>query len=138
MSFLSEFQSAIYKALMAEPSLREIVGTRIFDDVPHEAETISTVFPRVTIGDQSAEVAGSDTHDAMVIAVELHAWSRMAGRKECLDIVTAIIDALHDKQHGVGEGVLVHLFYEGHETDKEGDGETYHAAVRFSGLYQFG
>jgi Protein of unknown function (DUF3168) len=137
MGQFSDFQSAVFRALNAEPALTAIVGARIFDDVPHEKETASTILPRVTIGDQSGVEAGSDTHDAADISITLHAWSRLPGRKECLNILSAMIEALHKKQHAVAEGVLVYLYYEAHETQKDPDGETYHGIIRFNGLMQF-
>ncbi len=138
MGQFSDFQSAVFRALNAEPTLTVIVGARIFDDVPHEKETASTILPRVTIGDQSGSEAGSDTHDASEITITLHAWSRKPGRKECLDMLSAMIEALHNKSHAVAEGVIVHLLYDAHETQKDPDGETYHGIIRFNGLMQFG
>ena len=137
MGQFSDFQGAVFRALNAEPLLTAIVGTRIFDDTPHEAETAATTLPRVTLGDQSGSEAGSDSHDASEISITLHAWSRKPGRKECLDILSAIIKALHKKEHAVSEGVLVYLYYENHETQKDPDGETYHGIIRLSGLMQF-
>ena len=138
MGAFSEFQSAVYRALMAEPSVAAIVGTRVFDDVPHEKETASTVLPRITIGDQSGDEQGGDSFDAAEMTITLHAWSRSPGRKECLDMISAMIDALHKKDLAVADGVLVYLNYDAHETQKDPDGETYHGIVRFTGLFQFG
>ena len=138
MASFSDFQSAVYRALMAEPSVTAIVNTRIFDDVPHEKETPATALPRISIGDQTGTEAGSDTHDASEITITLHAWSRSPGRSECLNMITAMIDALHKKDHAVADGVLVYLNYDAHETQKDPDGETYHGIVRFTGLMQFG
>ena len=138
MGTLVDFQSAIWRALQAEPTLTALVSTRIFDDTPHESETTSTVFPRVTIGEQTGREDGSDTHDAIAISITIHAWSRAAGRKECLNILSAINTALHNKSHAVATGLIVFLLYDEHETQREPDGETSHGIIRFSGLLQYG
>lgn len=138
MAFLTDFQGAVSKSLNAWPALTAIVGTRIFDDVPHGSEATSTAFPRVTIGEQIGTEDGSDSHDATTLSITLHAWSRSPGRKQCLDMLSEMIVALHNKSHFVANGVLVFLLYEGHETTKDPDGETYHGIIRFGGLYQFG
>jgi hypothetical protein len=137
MASFADFQSAIFKALSGEPTVTAIVSTRIFDDVPHEAEPIATSFPRISIGDQSASWIGTDDSDIAEIEFTLHAWSRMPGRKECLDMIFAMVKALHKRTHLVANGVIVLLHYAGHETAKEADGETYHGQVRFTGLLQF-
>lgn len=138
MIALDEVQEAIYKALMGEPRITALVSTRVYDDVPHSAEASSPVMPYITIGDQSGSDAGSCSHDATEFTVTLHAWSRAAGKKECLKIISSIVDALHNKSLTVSNGLIVYLRYDAHETQKDQDGETNHGIVRFNGLYQFG
>ena len=138
MAAFADFQGAIYKALSGEPTVTAIVSNRIFDDVPHEAEPVATSFPRISIGDQSSSWIGTDDSDVVELEITLHAWSRMPGRKECLDLIFAMVRALHKRSHPVSSGVLVLMHYAGHETTKESDGETYHGQVRFTGLLQFG
>ena len=137
MGAFSSFQTAVDTALVGEPTVTALVSTRIFDDVPHESDPVSTVFPRITIGDQTGEEAGTSDSDLTRIELTLHVWSRAAGRKECLDIMHATVKALHKRTHLVSQGVIVDLLYASHETAKEADGETYHGAIRFSGLLQY-
>jgi hypothetical protein len=136
MNGFAAFQASIYKALSGAPGLTAIVGARIFDDVPHEAETTSTAFPRVSIGEQSAEFNGTDDSDLFDVEVVIHAWSRAPGRKECLEIVGQIYAALHRQTLPATAGYIVNLEFAGHDTAKEADGETYHATVRFTGFLQ--
>lgn len=138
MAAFADLQSAVYAALMGEPAVTAIVSTRIFDDIPHEQESTSTAFPRITIGEQDGEEAGADDMDISQVSITVHAWSRSAGRKECLNLLSAIVKSIHRKEHFVANGVLVFLIYGSHETTKEPDGETYHGAVTFNGLLQFG
>ena len=137
MGAFSNFQTAIYKALIGEPTVTALVSTRVFDDVPHESDPQSTIFPRITIGDQAGEEAGTDDTDLTRLEVTLHVWSRAPGRKECLDIMSATVTALHKRNHLVSQGVIVSLMYAGHDTAREADGETYHGAIRFNGLLQY-
>lgn len=136
MNAFAAFQASVYKALAGAQGLTAIVGARIFDDVPHEAETTSTAFPRVSIGEQSAEFNGTSDSDLFDVEVVIHAWSRAPGRKECLEIVGQIYAALHRQTLPATAGYIVNLEFAGHDTAKEADGETYHASVRFTGLLQ--
>lgn len=136
MNAFAALQAAVYKALMGASTLTAIVGTRIYDDTPHEAESASTSFPRVSIGEQTAEYAGTSDSDLFDIEIVVHAWSRAPGRKECLQITGAIFAALHRQTLPATAGYIVNLEYAGHDTAKEADGETYHATVRFTGLLQ--
>lgn len=138
MASLGDFQKAVFKALSSAADLTSIVGDRIFDDTPHDKETANTAFPRVTIGDQVGAEAGSDTHDATDITITLHAWSRSAGRMQCLEMLNAMREALHKKEHFVADGVLIYLYFQAHETQKDPDGETYHGIISFRGLLQTG
>lgn len=136
MQAFSAFQAAVFKALAGEPTLAALVGSRIFDDVPHESEATSTTFPRVTIGEQSADYAGTSDSDLFEVEITLHAWSRAAGRTECLNVIGAIYTALHRQSLPASAGYIVSLEYAGHDTAKDGDGETYHGTLRFTGLMQ--
>lgn len=136
MLAFAALQAAVYKALMGSPGLTAIVGSRIFDDVPHEAESTSTAFPRVSIGEQSSEFNGTSDSDLFDVEIVIHAWSRAPGRKECLEIVGQIYAALHRQSLPATAGYIVNFEYAAHDTAKEADGETYHATVRFTGLLQ--
>lgn len=134
----ADFQTAVLGALKGHAGLVAIVGTKIFDDVPHASESAASDYPRVSIGEQSGEEDGAGDVDAAAVQITLHAWSRLPGRNECLRILDCMRDAVHNKSLFVSTGVLVRLDYMGHETLKEADGETYHGIVRFEGLYQYG
>lgn len=136
MLAFSALQAAVFKALAGEPTLAALVGARIFDDVPHESEATSTAFPRVTIGEQSSDYAGTSDSDLFEVEIIIHAWSRAPGRTECLNLIGAIFRALHRQSLPATAGYIVGLDYAGHETVKEADGETYHATIRFAGLMQ--
>lgn len=139
MGAFADFQTAVFEALAGNPALTALAGAgKVFDDVPHGKEASAPAYPYVTIGDQSGDEDGASDVDAAEMTIEVHAWSRAPGRLECLRMLDAIRDALHDKSHAVATGVLVHLNYESHETVPEQDRETYHGVIRFKGFYHYG
>jgi hypothetical protein len=138
MGAFRDFQEAVRGALNSEPTLTAIVGTKIFDDVPHASEAISTAYPYVTIGDQIGAEAGTSDSDAAEVTVTLHAWTRAPGRLECLAMLDGIRTALHNKSLATPLGVIVYLNYQSHQTLRDPDGETYHGVITFLGLHQYG
>lgn len=138
MGAFAEFQKAVYRALRGSADVSALVSDRVYDDVPHGKEGATPAFPFVTIGDQAGTESGASDMVAANVSIALHAWSRKPGRLECLEIVDALHKALHDKTHAVSAGVIVRLDYQGHETLRDPDGETYHGVIRFEGLYEFG
>lgn len=135
----AEFQIAVRAALNSNPVLVALIGAdKVLDDVPHGSEPSAPAYPYVTIGDQVGVEDGSDTHQAADMSISVHAWSRYAGRLECLRMLDAIRDAVHDKSLFVSDGTIVLLLYASHETFRDGDGETRHGVIRFGGLYQYG
>lgn len=139
MGTLADFQKAVYTALRSEPALTAIVGTKIYDDVPHQKEGATPDFPFVTIGDQNMAEESASDFDMARFQMAIHAWSRKPGRLECLQILDAIRAALGlEKGHSVGSGKIVDIAYLSHETMRDPDGETYHGIVRFGGLLQLG
>lgn len=139
MGAFADFQKAIFAALNGNPALTTLIGAgKVFDDVPHGGEPTSPSYPYVTIGDQSGQENGASDVDAADMGVTVRAWSRGAGKLQCLQMLDAIRDALHNKSHFVANGVLVFLNYDGHETQSEPDGETFSGVIRFTGFYQYG
>lgn len=138
MGAFAEFQKAVFRRLAGDPAVVALVGTKVYDDVPHQKEGTAPEFPFVTIGDQTGAESGASDLDASAVTIAVHAWSRKPGRLECLQLLDAIRDALHNRDHAVAGGAIVRLDYQGHETLKDQDGETYHGICRFEGLYQYG
>lgn len=138
MSTGNKLQTAVYAALKSEPTLTALVGSRIYDDVPHSQETTTPAFPYVTIGEQTEVEAGADDIDLVDMTITLHCWSRAAGKKEAQDIMHAMRRALHNKSHPTSEGVIVFLLFDFAEgPSRDPDGETYHGVIRFKSLFQY-
>lgn len=138
MGAFADLQKAVFGRLGGSPALAAIAGARIYDDVPHNKEAAAPAFPHVTIGEQSGQEDGASDIEAASVSITIHAWSRMPGRLQCLEMLDAIRDALHDQPLVVSNGIVVRFDYQEHETVKEADGETYHGLIRFEGLYQYG
>jgi hypothetical protein len=139
MGAFLDFQKAAFAALNGNPALVTVIGSgKVFDDVPVAGESGAPSMPWVVIGEQSGEEDGASDVDAAAMSISVHAWSRGAGRAQCLAMLDAIRDALHNKSLFVTTGVIVFLNYAGHETELQEDRETYHGEIRFSGIYQYG
>lgn len=143
MGAFLDFQKAVFAALNGDPALTALIGAgKVFDDVPHSKETSAPEFPYVVIGDQTGEENGASGACAADMTIEVHAWSRGAGRSQCLSILDAIRAAVEGgadhKTHAVATGVLVELHYQAHQTVLEEDRETYRGTIRFGGFYHYG
>lgn len=139
MGAFADLHTAVFGSLKGHALLTALVGERIFDDVPHGSEAASPAFPFVTIGDQQGTDEGASDTDITRITLTLNVWSRGAGRLQCLQVLDAVRDALHwDRGHATGSGRVLDMAYLAHETNREADGETYHAFLRIAVLYQFG
>lgn len=144
MGAFLDFQKAVFTALNGDPALAALIGSgKVFDDVPHGAEGTAPAFPFVTIGDQTGELDGASGVDAAEMTIEVHAWSRGAGKAQCLEMLDLIRDAVEGpkterKSHATANGTVVEMHYQGHQTVTEPDGETFHGVIRFGGFYQYG
>lgn len=138
MGTLADFQKAIFAALSRGPALSAI-STAIYDDVPHESETPAPIYPYVTLGEQMGAEESASEVEFSRFQIAIHAWSRKAGRLQCLEMLDAIRAALSlEAGHFIGSGKIVDIAYLSHETMREADGETYHGIIRFGGLLQLG
>jgi hypothetical protein len=119
-------QKAVVAALVADAAVGALIGDRIYDAPPRDAQ-----FPYLTIGgtrilDWST---GSDT--GAEHRVTLDVWSRERGKRQCYQIMEAVEAALHDAALTLDDHALVNLRFESADVDRNRDGITYHAAMRF-------
>lgn len=129
-----ELQRAVYQALGADAALKEQIGdpARIYDDPPPDA-----VFPYLTVGEARAKpfpgVAGGLEHD-----LNLHVFSRYAGRREVKAVMGAVYDALHDASLALAGHVLVNIRFVFGDAfrRRDGDGPIYQGAMRFRAVTQ--
>lgn len=137
-----DVQSALMQKLRGSAELAAIVGTRIWDDVPHSQEAIDTSFPRITVDGQSETEAGADTVDMSEFRVLVHAYSRALGKKQCQEMMhlirNAVIGQHAENTHRAETGKLVLFMFDFSDGPRrEADNKTYHGVIRFKGLIQY-
>ncbi len=132
-SALFDAQQAMFAALAASADVRALLGEspRLYDHAPPDA-----AFPYVVYG--PAHVAPYDAKNdrGFEQIITLDIWSQYRGGKETRAIFQALYDALHRAEVALaGNGFLYAEFYSA-DFALEGDGLTYHAAVRFTIITQ--
>jgi hypothetical protein len=122
-----ELQKSVYAALVADAGLLALLGgSRIYDDVPQDAQ-----YPYVTIGESTIRDWSTGTDEGDEHILTLHVWSRSAGRQESQVIMNALRSALQGAALAVSGHRLINFRHELSEARRETDGETYHGIVRY-------
>ncbi|HSZ73802.1 MAG TPA: DUF3168 domain-containing protein [Rhizomicrobium sp.] len=126
-------QQAIFAELAASSDLQALVGDppRIFDAVPREA-----AFPYVIVGDDQVSDWSTATESGSEHLIAIHVWSRAGGRKEAKAIADVVRARLDGAALTLTGQTLIDILYQGEETARETDGETFHAAIRFRAVIE--
>ena len=120
-------RAAIYDALTGNAALTTLLGgPKVYDEPPRAA-----AFPYVTLGETRIADFSTGTESAEEHQLMLHAWSRQGGHKEAHLIAGALLQALDDAPLTLTDHTLINLRFAVADIRREGDGRTYHAAVRF-------
>lgn len=133
----AELQRAIFRALSSDPAIAALVGSRIYDDVPHGDGDGAPAFPYITLGEVTETEAGTSSSEAFEVTYTMHAWSRADSRLEVKSIIDAIRACLHNRPPALSAGALTRFMFDFAETLRDPDGETYHGAIRFRGYLQY-
>ena len=140
MSFEYVIQKAIYDKLIADSALNTMLAKNvenpslpaIYDNVPQAVDSGSdSVFPYITIGDDTMVDWDTDTSQGKEATLTLHVWSRYRGRKQTKEIQGAIYDALHLSNLIISGYHSVLMLSEYSETLLDPDGLTRHGVQRF-------
>jgi hypothetical protein len=119
-------QKAIYARLADDAALADLVGARIYDNVPGDAG-----FPYLTLGEATVD----DWSDGEAAGAEhrltLNAYTRGGGRAEAKTIMGGVNAALHDANLTLDGHHLVNLRFVAAETRREADGATWRGTIRF-------
>jgi len=119
-------QKAAVVALVADAAVGALIGDRIYDAAPRDAQ-----FPYLTIGETRLADWSTGTEAGSEHRLTLDVWSRERGKRQCYEIVQAVIAVLHDAALALDDHVLVNLRFETADIRREADGITYHALMRF-------
>jgi hypothetical protein len=140
MSIEYKIQQAIYDKLISDadlidalaPNVQDKTKPAIYDNVPQQVDSGNdSVFPYITIGDDTMIDWDTDTSQGKEATLTLHVWSRYRGRKEVKEIQGIIYDALHLSNLIITGYHSVLMLSEYSETLLDPDGLTRHGVQRF-------
>lgn len=121
-----ELQGLIISTLKADAGVAALVGQRVYDSVPLNAQ-----FPYVSFGPSDSLEDDADCITGLNISQQLDAWSRAVGFPEVKRISDAVRAALHDKDFALSVNALVFFEHRQTRTFRDPDGLTNHAALSF-------
>lgn len=124
-----ELQVAIVTRLRATPAVSDLVGTRIYDQVPDGA-----IFPYITIGPADETSDNADCIDAFELSIDVDVWSRDLGFKESKEISNAVRKALKSPDLELLTNALVFFNHRQTRSFRDEDGLTSHAVMTFEGI----
>ena len=133
MSASWALQQAVFAELAASEAMKEAFGDppRVFDAAPR-----GTAFPYCVIGDDAMRDWSTATETGSEHVLEIHVWSREAGRKEAKLGAGAVQDALDGAALSVGGENLVSIRFLTASFTRESDGETTRAALTFRAVME--
>lgn len=122
-----EYQKRVYEILSASPALTAIVGTRIYDRVPDDAQ-----FPYVVIGVAEFNGRDSHTHSGWTASITLAAWTQNLGRNQAFQILEIIETLLHNQTLGANGWHELSFRRDFSRVLAQDDNVTYEGVLRFN------
>jgi hypothetical protein len=117
-------------AIKGDTPLTNIVGTRVYTDVPQK-ET----FPYSVVRVQSRDFS-TKTFSGMDHTLEIHCFSREKSPFECADFRKKLVELLNRSENSItlDNGTMSDLQYETAEIFREPDGVTWHSFIQFRAI----
>jgi len=123
-------QKAVIARLRADPGVIAIVGNRIYDNPPPEAD-----FPYLSIGPDQTLPDRASCYDGSEVILQIDGWSRTPGFQEVKTIAEAVRAALTDAPLDLSPAYrLVDIALDQLQTLRDPDGLTDHAVISFRAL----
>lgn len=126
-------QAAIVAALKTDVAVDAIVGERVYDRVPDNAN-----LPYVVYGDdqvlQDDADAGDCLSEGFEVFVTLHAWSKAYGQVEAKRLGGAIRSALHNAELTITDHRLITFEHDSTRYLRDPGGLQSHGVVTFRAL----
>lgn len=125
-----EVQGAIVTAVEGSTVMDELIGGRIFDEVPADeaGRPLDSIFPYVSFGPMTSTDDGDGCHKLVAVSVQLDCWSRGIGWPEVKRIAAALVKLLNAKIVVPGFAVMIHEVERVLST-REGDRRTSRVAI---------
>lgn len=116
-------QKAIYDALIADPAVSGIVGTRVIDGRPSE-------YPAITFGPSDFVAEDWDCFPSRIESLQLDCWTRSGDRlRPARALADAVKAALHLNELDLDGHALTLLRVDAVRAFMDADGLTGHAVV---------
>lgn len=128
---LNVLMRTIVPLLKSDADLQVMIGQRVYDDVPKEAE-----FPYVSTGSAWETPDDADCLASVEIGFRLDVWSRSVGFPEARSIAHRVRSILHQAEIDLPEGALAMLEYRRSDAMRDPDGKTSHIAVEFTAVIE--
>lgn len=116
---------AVQKSIKAV--LDGVLTAGVYDDVPPGAAYPYVVFERQIVPTTAVEPLGKTRRSERLLYLSI--WSRYAGQKEVLEIISDIYEAVHRKRLSLEVGTMIRCFVETTSTARDIDGETMQGQV---------
>ncbi|KAB0538472.1 hypothetical protein HNQ68_002298 [Pseudochrobactrum saccharolyticum] len=132
MSVSVSLQDVILNKLQADQAIVALVGSRIYDGVPENAE-----FPYISFGATDYSPDDADCIAGRHETIQLDCWSRDQGRKwPCKALADAVKKALHDIDADMSNGALVSMTVTLVRVIDDPDGITAHGIVQVTAIIE--
>ena len=132
-----EMQVAVVGRLKGFTPLVDLIGDRVFDNVPRDSSgQLTATFPYVSFGPEQVTPDNYDCIAGSEIYLQLDAWSRAVGFAEVKKIANAVRLALHDFDLPLAENALVSFELDGRRVFRDPDGKTSHAVLTFRAVIE--
>jgi hypothetical protein len=132
-----ELQLAIVGRLKGFQELAELIGGRVYDDVPRGPDRqVTATFPYVSFGPDQVIPEEFGCITGSEIFIQLDAWSRAAGFAEVKKIANAVRLALHNHDLPLTDNALVSFEFDGRRIFRDPDGKTSHAVITFRAVVE--
>ena len=130
-SATNELQTAIVQTLKNDDDVKAIVGGRVYDSVPADAE-----FPYISLGPMISGTTLADCFEIDDISIQIDAWSRDTGSTEMRELADAARRALTKADLELENNGLVTFNHERTRELRDPDGLTSHAVIEFEASVQ--
>lgn len=125
MSASCELQKVIHEALVADAAVGDLIGDRIYDDVPEDR-----TFPYISFGPTDSRFEDLTCITARTETVQLDVWCRDNARlRPCKEVCDAVKNALHLADLSLTVNALVQVRVEGMRVFMDRDGLTAHGVI---------
>lgn len=121
-----ELQGLIVARLKGDATVSALVGDRIYDSVPADAD-----FPYVSMGPRDEISDDTDCRAGFELSLQIDVWSRQPGYPEAQRVSDTVRRCLVTYEFPAMENPLVYFKHQQTRIFRDPDGLTTHAALTF-------